>query len=186
MTNFVTLDYANEDEVWQPGSESNVSFTTARPIISVVKTVDKSEAQAGDTLNYTIYYNNTGSASAAHVWVNDTLPDNVTFQSSSEAYESQNGNTYVWHFTDVAPGSHSFTITVTVDADVPPGITLINYAFLNYTTQNSYGLEESSDSASTYIPEFQDVMLPLVIVFAVFALIRRRKVADGVPRTNDR
>ncbi|MCK4366806.1 MAG: DUF11 domain-containing protein, partial [Thermoplasmata archaeon] len=161
LTNFATLNYTNDDGVWQPGSDSNVSFTCSRPVIAVVKTVDKSEAQPGDWLNYTIYYNNTGSANAAHVWVNDTLPDNVTFQSSSEPYESQNGNTYVWHFTDIAPGSHTLTITVTVDLDVPPGITLVNYAFLNYTTQNSYGLEESWDSASTYIPEFQDMILPL-------------------------
>jgi uncharacterized repeat protein (TIGR01451 family) len=186
LTNYVTMDRTNENGVWQAGSESNVSFTVSRPVISVVKTVDKSEALPGDTLVYTIYYNNTGSANAAHVWVNDTLPDNVTFQSSSDPYESQNGNTYVWHFTDVAPGSHSFTITVTVDVDVPPGITLVNYAFLNYTTQNSYGLEESWGSASTYIPEFQDMILPLAMILVVFVLVRRRKVADGVPRTNDR
>jgi len=186
LTNFVTLNYTNPDGVWQPGSDSNVSFTVSRPVITVVKTVDKSEAQPGDWLNYTIYYNNSGSANAAHVWVNDTLPDNVTFQSSSDPYESQTGNTYVWHFTDIAPGSHTLTITVTVDLDVPPGITLVNYAFLNYTTQNSYGLEGSSDSASTYIPEFQDMVMPLATMLAVFGLIRRRKVADGVPRTNDR
>ncbi len=186
LTNFVTLNYTNEEGVWQEGSDSNVSFTISRPVITVVKTVDKPVAQPGDTLNYTIYYNNTGSANAAHVWVNDTLPDNVTFQSSSDPYESQTGNTYVWHFTDVAPGSHSFMITVTVDLDVPPRITLVNHAFLNYTTQNSYGLEGSSDSASTYIPEFQDIVMPLATIVAVFALIRRRKVADGVPRTNDR
>lgn len=186
LTNFVTLNYTNEEGVWQQGSDSNVSFTISRPVITVVKTVDKSEAQPGDWLNYTIYYNNTGSANAAHVWVNDTLPDYVTFQSSSEPYESQNGSTYVWHFTDVEPGSHSFTITVTVDLDVPPGITLINWAFLNYTTQNSYGLEESWDSASTYIPEFQDVILPIITILAVFVFVRRRRVADGVPRTNDR
>jgi uncharacterized repeat protein (TIGR01451 family) len=186
LANFITLNYTNNNDIWQPGSDSTVSFTVSRPIIAIVKTVDKSIAQPGDTLNYTIYYNNTGSANAAHIWVNDTLPDNVTFQSSSDPYESQTGNTYVWHFTDVAPGSHSFTITVTIDLDVPPGITLINYAFLNYTTQNSYGLEGSSGSASTYIPEFQDIVMPLATILAVFALIRRRKVADGVPRTNDR
>ncbi|MFQ5909468.1 MAG: tetratricopeptide repeat protein [Thermoplasmata archaeon] len=186
LTNFVTLNYTNSDGVWQQGSDSNISFSCSRPVISVVKTVDKFEAQPGDWLNYTIYYNNTGSANAAHVWVNDTLPDYVTFQSSSESYESQNGNTYVWHFTDVAPGSNSFTITVTVDLDAPVGITLVNWAFLNYTTQNSYILEESWDSASTYIPEFQDAILPVVVILAVLGLIRRRRVADGVPRTNDR
>ncbi|MCK4949845.1 MAG: DUF11 domain-containing protein, partial [Thermoplasmata archaeon] len=186
LENFITLNYTNNNDVWQPGSDSTVSFTVSRPIIAIVKTVDKSIAQPGDWLNYTIYYNNTGSANAAHVWVNDTLPDNVTFQSSSDPYESQNGNTYVWHFTDVAPGSHTFTITVTVDLDVPPGITLVNYAFLNYTTQNSYGLEESWGSASTYIPEFQDMILPLAMILVVFVFVRRRKVADGVPRTNDR
>ncbi|MFQ6106512.1 MAG: lamin tail domain-containing protein [Thermoplasmata archaeon] len=186
LTNFVTLNYTNDDGVWQPGSDSNVSFTCARPVIAVVKTVDLSEAQPGDWLNYTVYYNNTGSANASHVWVNDTLPDYVTYQSSSEPYESQSGNTYVWHFTDVAPGSHSFTITVTIDLDVPPGITLVNWAFLNYTTQNSYPLEESWYSASTYIPEFQDLIVPLLTVLGVFVIVRRRRVADGVPRANDR
>lgn len=179
LGNFVTLNYTNDDGVWQAGSDSNVSFTCSRPIISVVKTVDKSEALPGDTLVYTIYYNNTGSGNAGHVWVNDTLPNNVTYQGSSEAYESQNGNTYIWHFTDVAPGSHSFTITVTVDLDVPPGIILVNWAFLNYTTQNSYGLEESSGSAMTYIPEFQDLVMPLLTIFLVFIVVRRRSRKRG-------
>ncbi|MCJ2563480.1 MAG: DUF11 domain-containing protein, partial [Candidatus Thermoplasmatota archaeon] len=179
LGNSVTLNYTNDDGVWQSGSDSNVSFTCSRPIISVVKTVDKSEALPGDTLVYTIYYNNTGSGNAAHVWVNDTLPNNVTYQTSSEPYESQNGNTYIWHFTDIAPGSHTFTITVTVDLNVPPGITLVNWAFLNYTTQNSYGLEGSSDSAMTYIPEFQDLVMPLLTIFLVFIIVRRRSRKGG-------
>jgi uncharacterized repeat protein (TIGR01451 family) len=185
LTNSVTLNYTNENGVWQTGSDSQVSLTVSRPVISIVKTVDKPIALPGEQLIYTIYYNNTGSANAAHVWVNDTLPNNVTFVSSSELYESQTGNTYVWHFTDVAPGAHSFTITVTVDLGTQSG-NLVNWAFLNYTTQNEYGLEESSDSALTYIPEFQDMILPIIVVIAVFALVRRRRVADGVPRTNDR
>jgi uncharacterized repeat protein (TIGR01451 family) len=151
------------------------NVTCVRPQITVEKTVDLANANAGDSLTYTIYFNNTGTGNAGHVWVNDTIPQNTTYQSSSVAYDSVNGNTYNWHFTNVAPGSHSFTITVQVDADAPSG-TITNWAFLDYSTVANYVLESSSDSAITVIPEMQNLILAMLgIMVIAFIGLRKRK-----------
>ena len=86
-----------------------------------------------------------------------------------------NGDTYTWHFTNVAPGSHSFTITVQVDADAPSG-TITNWAFLDYTTMSDYNLETSSDSAMTVIPEMQNLALAIfgIMIIGFIGLRKRR------------
>ena len=137
------------------------------------KIVDKPTALPGDTLTYTVFYNNTGSAVANHVWINDTLPVGVTYQSANPAPDQVNGQILSWHFTNVAAGSHSLTITVTVDA-FPPAV-LVNWAFLNYTAQNDYLLQGSQDSAITAIPEFETLLLPIAIPLVLYAWRRRKK-----------
>jgi hypothetical protein len=93
----------------------------------------------------------------------------------------------------VGPGAHSFTITVRIKNPAQNSI-LVNWVFLNYTSQSGYKLAESKASATVIIPEFQDVIIPIAIPMFIFAgqrfLSRKRKkseaVADSVPATNGR
>jgi uncharacterized repeat protein (TIGR01451 family) len=130
---------------------------------------------AGDSIQYTIYYNNTGSVNAGGVWINDTLPAGVTYGSASPA-PSVSGSTLSWHLTNVAPGSHSITITVTVNATTPSG-TIVNWAYLDYASNYGYMLESSSDSAVVIIPEFQNAGLIIFgILIITFISFRRRRM----------
>jgi uncharacterized repeat protein (TIGR01451 family) len=140
----------------------------------VEKVVDRTNATAGDTLVYTIYYNNTGSVNASNVWVNDTLPQWIDYVSSSVPYASINGKTYGWVFTSVTPGSHSFTITTLVNASAPSH-NATNWAFLNYTSIYNYGLPSSSDFTLTVIPEFQDAAIVILGLFSLAFLTLNRK-----------
>jgi uncharacterized repeat protein (TIGR01451 family) len=151
------------------------NFTCARPVIAVEKVSDVQASAPGGTIVYTIYYNNTGSAPAGAVWVNDTLPAGVTFVSASPAPGSVSGQMLAWQFSNVAPGAHSITVTVTVNATQGSG-TLTNWAYLDYASRYGLGLEQSSDSASVVIPEMAHIALTLagVALLGIIALQRRR------------
>ena len=178
LVNVATLIYHDALDRVMGTSTSWANVTCVRPQITVAKIVDNAVANATDTLTYTIYYNNTGSGNAGNVWVNDTMPQNTTYQSSSAAPSSVNGDTYTWHFTNVAPGTHSFTITVQVDADAPSG-TITNWAFLDYTTAADYVLESSSDSAFTVIPEMRHVIAAILGIMIIgFIGLRTRRWKD--------
>jgi uncharacterized repeat protein (TIGR01451 family) len=180
LSNVVDLNY--RDQLLRPMAASRAwaNVTARKPTIVVEKVADVAVAQPGGTITYTIFYNNTGSRSAAHVWINDTLPQHVTFQSSSVAPTTVSGLTYGWHFTNVALGAHSLTITVQVNATAPSGI-ITNLAVLNYTTSNSKPLAGSSDSASVLVvvPELgpEHFAVALVVLLGLAYRTRRRREA---------
>ncbi|TET89464.1 MAG: DUF11 domain-containing protein [Methanomassiliicoccales archaeon] len=121
MTNPLQKDWMGEYVFGEPAN------------ITVIKTVEEDIVAPGDTLHYKIYYNNTGDFNANDVWINDTIPEYTTFHSCYPNYDSVDGRTYRWHFTDVEPGNHTVYLNVTVDLDVPDGEILRNVAVLNYT-----------------------------------------------------
>ena len=188
LRNTVGLNYTDQLGRKQTASVATANTTVVRPVIVVEKIVDKATALPGDTLTYTVFYNNTGSAVANHVWVNDTLPMGVAFLSGSPPPGQIDNQTLRWHFTSVAPGPHSLTILVTVSAS-PPQV-LVNWAFLNYTAQNDYLLQPSQDNAVTSIPEFPAFLAPLAVPLLISGLRRlrpkRRVAADSVPGTGGR
>ena len=188
LVNRVDIEYTDQLNRRLAGSSAWRNATVSRPVISVEKVASPSTAQPGDTIVYTIFFNNTGSASASHVWINDTLSADVTFVTSSVPPTSRSGQTYMWHFTNVAPGPHSFTVTVVVNLNATSP-DLVNWVYLNYTTQNNYPLEESQASFTVPIPEFSTLALVAAVPLALCAIRRwrgcapRKKstVADSVP-----
>ena len=193
QVNTVFGNYTDQLGRWMERSVSWANFTCRRPTIKVEKTASPSVTVPGAIVTYTIYFNNTGSANALRVWINDTLPTDVTYLGASVAPSSWSGQTYRWIFANVGPGAHSFTITVQIKNPAQNSI-LVNWVFLNYTSQSGYKLSESKASATVIIPEFQDVIIPIAIPLFIFAgqrfLSRKRNkreaVADSVPPTNGR
>ena len=61
------------------------------PSYDVAKSVDKTTANPGDTINYTITVKNTGNVDLTNVKVTDQLP--AYYSSASEQVSSQNGST---------------------------------------------------------------------------------------------
>ncbi|MCK5037645.1 MAG: DUF11 domain-containing protein, partial [Thermoplasmata archaeon] len=151
LNNTATLDYTNGVGVAQIGSVDTASTLVDEAIMVVEKTVNTDWAQPGDTLTYTIWYNNTGVATAGDVWVNDTLPAGVTYVSdTSTGALTIFGNMYSWHFTNLAPNNYFFTIDVTVNDTVSDGTILVNTVTLDYQT-GGYEYESSTAWANTTI-----------------------------------
>ncbi|MCK4265792.1 MAG: DUF11 domain-containing protein, partial [Thermoplasmata archaeon] len=158
LWNWVTLEYVANNSRYM-----NISIDSAVTIISdmvIVKVVDLANAAPGDFLTYTIFFNNTGSTTAAYVWINDTLPAGVTYVGNTAgtipgvhtlASWGVSGLNLWFNFTDVLPGPHSFTITVQIQATTPPGTVLENWAFMNYTNAIGMIMIESADNATTIV-----------------------------------
>jgi uncharacterized repeat protein (TIGR01451 family) len=109
--------------MYMPGQEPPPA-----PRIFVSKTADRASAMPRELITYTIFFNNTGNASAISVSITDTLPLNVTYISSSVPPQMMIGRMILWNLTDIAPGTHYLNITVRVDLGVQKGTALVNMA----------------------------------------------------------
>jgi uncharacterized repeat protein (TIGR01451 family) len=178
LGNTATLDYTDQLGRPFPLGRAWANTTVSRPTINIVKTANPSSAKAGDLVTFTIYYNNTGSAPAGTVSINDSLPVGMDYQSATPAPTWTNGRTFYWNFTNVAPGPHSLTLTARVNASFS-GTQLVNWAFLNYTTAGGYALSGGRSSVIVAIPELSDMLfvaaVPLVILGLKFRARRRQK-----------
>jgi len=141
----VTVDDGNSGTDWH-----NFTLTVwGRPNITIEKTSDLTTAEPGDIINYTIYYNNTGSGEAGTVWINDTMSNGVTFvTSSAEANRTGDCN---WIFYNVGVDEHNFTISVQVNGGVPNGTILTNYVHLEYIDSSGNPMLDSWDFVNVTI-----------------------------------
>ncbi|MCK4266354.1 MAG: DUF11 domain-containing protein, partial [Thermoplasmata archaeon] len=157
LVNNVWCNYTLDNGYTITDGDDFAITTITRPIITVVKTVDKPVASPGDYLYYTIYYTNTGGRNARNVWINDTIPLGVIFSPDATTPPPYwaIGRAIYWRFTNVAPGNHSFTFRVRILDHVANGTVLTNWAFLNYTCPVRDGpdlkLGESHDRADTIV-----------------------------------
>ncbi len=84
--------------------------------LGLTKIVDKSQADVGNTLTYTISVNNAGPDTASSTIVSDTIPTGSTYLSNSATVGSYNSSTGVWTIGSLASGATAtLTLRVTVN-----------------------------------------------------------------------
>ncbi len=101
------------------------------PAFTLQKTASPNQGKTGTHITYFVWYNNTGTGPAARVWINDTLPSQVSFQNASTNPSSTSGNTYGWVFNSVQPGAHVLQVFVRVSGGVSGVAYIRNWAGLN-------------------------------------------------------
>jgi len=109
-------------------------FSETSADISVVKSVDIDEPNVGDTIQYTVIASNAGPYSADIVWIEDLLPEGVTFRSEVAApgttYTPSNG---LWEILQFARyETRQLLLTATVDSGAG-GSVITNAARVAYT-----------------------------------------------------
>lgn len=125
-----------------------------------VKSVDKSYAQLGDTLTYTLTLKNTGNIDALNLLIKDRIPDYTKMVDGSvviDGTSEQNLNPEVGiNIASLAPGK-TITIEFKVDVlQVPPNdkvenIGLVSYEFINQPGKPSVKSTGSSNRVTTFI-----------------------------------
>ncbi|TLZ57820.1 MAG: DUF11 domain-containing protein [Methanobacteriota archaeon] len=106
------------------------------PSFTLSKTTTSSNVRSGDRYTYDLWFNNTGSGPAGQVWLNDSLPSELTFLTSSDP-GAMTGN-YNWTWTAQGSGNYRLSIDVQVKASIPPVPYFRNTAFLNYTDEKGF------------------------------------------------
>jgi uncharacterized repeat protein (TIGR01451 family) len=119
-----------------------------RPKITVAIVVDKAKAEWNDTVNFTIYYNNTGEDAASSVSIKEQLPKGLTYL-SSDAEGNRIGNN--WDFTTVPTGGHSFKVKAKVDPGTANKTVLTNQVTLNYTGPRGKDMPGTKATASVTV-----------------------------------
>lgn len=117
--------------------------------LRIAKTDGVDTAAPGDTLTYTLNYENYGASPSNDVKIVDTLPTGVTFVSASNsgAYNAA-ANTVTWSLGTLAPGAKgAVTVSVKLDPIYPAGTTVhTNTAVIS---TSSTGEQDLSDNTAT-------------------------------------
>lgn len=135
LTNHATLTSTNAfQSVLSGQATTNVR---AAPVLTIGKTVDKPHAEAGETVRYTITYENIGTVTASAAKITDDIDGLLTLPASIPN-ASIIGRQVIWNLNDLAPhasGSVSFDATVVGGAST--GAPISNQALIEATNANS-------------------------------------------------
>ena len=103
--------------------------------LSLTKSVDKTYANPGDEVTYTVYVRNSGTTAAEDVTVTDTLNSYLTFVSGSEGVSAQ-GQEISWTGDVAGKSVVSFQVTARISADTPVNTFITNRAYVGKTASN--------------------------------------------------
>ncbi|HOZ36915.1 MAG TPA: OmcB family cysteine-rich outer membrane protein, partial [bacterium] len=119
--------------------------------VDIVKTVDKTTANVGDNLTYTLNWSVTGNMVAPNVVITDTLPQEVSLVSATDGY-IENVQTLTWNLGDLTPNATgSMTITVKINSLPETGDKIINNTVI---TSGSKYAEASAETVVAVRPTF--------------------------------
>jgi len=151
LTNRASLNYTSSGGKLQLEVNATVSVTVSMPVLQFGKSVEY-DSRDPSKLNFTLTIGNTGSATALNMWVNDTLPAGVQYESFQAppgvmCAETPSG-TAACSRSNFAFGSEVWRIMAKVTSLVPPDVAVAIWAFLNATDQDGTLLPQISASAS--------------------------------------
>jgi large repetitive protein len=133
LTNSAKLTWTDHTEL--PAAKSS-PVTVIEPKLKIDKTVDKSTAQAGDTVTFTILVSHTGQSQtdAYNVDLSDVIPAGMTYVAASLQNTAgvvptslSDGSTLTATYDKLAKGATStLTFQATLDANVIAGQSIVN------------------------------------------------------------
>jgi len=117
---------------------STADATVRSPSFTFTKVASAIRAKAGDRYAYHLWFNNTGTGSAGRVWINDSLPSQLTLQSSNSTPPGTYTGDYNWTWSSVGPGEHELMINVSVGGSVNQVAWIRNLATLSFTDEKGH------------------------------------------------
>jgi uncharacterized repeat protein (TIGR01451 family) len=152
--------------IFQVDTGSLVASAIALADLQTTKSVSDAAPQRGDTVTYTLNVSNAGSATATDVVLRDTLPNGLTFVSSSpsSANCSKTQQNVSCNLGDLVVGASS-TVFVNVLVDANATGSLVNGAWATSTTFDNDMSNNSADVTITVnIPSAVPGVTPIGLV----------------------
>ena len=128
-----TVDPANPNGSSGTAQSNPVSAQVNSPVISSTKTADKTFAEPGDIITYTIVVSNAGNVDANNAVITDAIPTGTTFVAGSVTGATGTPPTLTLNNPVVAGGSSTVTFQVQVNNAIPSPNPLTNTAVTAYT-----------------------------------------------------
>jgi len=122
----------------ETNGDTNAASATAlvrAPRFTLEKVANVRQAKAGALYTYTIWFNDTGTGPAGRVWINDTMPSQLTFVSSPNATAVP--STPIWSVVNVGVGAHWVSFDVRVQGSTTAAF-LRNWVSVNVSDEKGY------------------------------------------------
>ncbi len=148
--------YATRGGDWNIKSDGDLLFRNwgfQGPLVTAGLVADSPTAGVSDPLTFTIWFNNTGTASASAVWTNVTLSPYLEYvnDTAASAGGARVGPTS-WLFTGVALGPHGFLLGARVREGVFDGLWLDVSLRVEYATDGTVEASEARTTIVVYSP----------------------------------
>jgi len=140
LENYAFLNATDQDGSILPEIRANATLVVPTAQINADLVAYQSKAQPGSTIQYSIYFNNTGQFPASHVWINDTLPTGVTFLGATQIPILNITGRVGWYLSDVVVGVHVINFDALLASTLANGTILTNQVSVARWTNNLYNL----------------------------------------------
>ena len=159
------VNYTDDAGVLQAQAMGLASVKIVVPTVGATMTPSVNPVDPGQPLTYTIVATNRGNATSNMVWVNDTLPPQVTFVNVNPPSFRSNCPVRTTPLVKclipgLPPGSNqTYSIDVTVRTTAVRGSTIVNTLFVNYTDDDGTFLTPVSAQAYVDVRVIQDLTI---------------------------
>jgi len=159
------------------------TIVDSRPDLQFSKRASPVQVAPGDTVTYTLEYENTGSDTASNVAITDLLPDRTSFVSASDSgvFDDKAG-TITWNIGSVpALASGSVSLVVALQSDVTNGAVIANTAGIE-SAETGLAIADATVTAvvaivttPTQVPTMPLVALAILVFTLGWAGLRQQK-----------
>jgi len=148
VLNTATVTHSDQFDPAVGNNESGVTVNGRQIDIAVLKVVDNTAPNVGDTVSFTITAHNNGPDDASGVDVTDVLPAGLTYVSSLPSQGSYDEVSGVWTVGALPAAGAGATATLSIDARVDQAGALTNTATLSASNEPDSNASNNTSSVS--------------------------------------
>jgi hypothetical protein len=185
IKNDVTLNWIENN-----GILHNSNATIYVPPIRFGIDSNRTQVEPNLTIQWRIYFENYIGSNIPVVWINETLPFDMVYNSDNSSECSikysgdsknitkfftgwtSNGFEINFEFTNVTPGSHYFVINCTINSSIS------SWQLINNATLECSNLAETifDFNSVSVIPEYKQLLIPILIIIVLNIILIPQRI----------